>query len=256
MKRIFTASVAGMLTCILLIATMLCAVAAPATAVNGVEAKVGSTVEYTLFLESYKQDVVGIQMVFKFDNALLELKDVDLKNFPSATVNANKGDDGMIYFNSSDINGQSFKEAKELAKLTFEVIKEGESDIEYLVQYLYDIDLVNIYDYSLSYNLSVDGGEQISAETPILADVQEIFDKVDANFDKGDFENNVEGTGSGIKPTTAPKVTPAPNNNNNADDKGDNTILYVLGGVVGLALVAVVILAISKKKKTDVNTEE
>ena len=257
MKRIFTVSVAGMLTCILLIATMLCAVAAPATSVNGVEAKVGSTVEYTLFLESYKQDVVGIQMIFKFDNSLLELKDVDLKNFPSATLNANEGKDGMIYFNSSDINGQSFKEAKELAKLTFEVVKEGESDIEYLVQYLYDIDLVNIYDYSLTYSLSVDGGAQINAETPVLADVEEIFNKVDAGFDKGDFENNVEGTGSGIKPTQPPKTSPAPSQSgSNDNDKDNNTILYVLGGVVGLALIAVVILAVAKKKKTDDTTVE
>lgn len=255
MKRIFTVSVAGMLTCILMIATMLCAVAAPATAVNGVEAKVGSTVEYTLYLESYKQDVVGIQMIFKFDNTLLELKDVDLTNFPSATLNANKGDDGMIYFNSSDINGQSFKEAKELAKLTFEVVKEGESDIEYLVQYLYDIDLVNIYDYTLTYNLSVDGGEQIKAETPVLADVAEIFKDVDENFDKGDFENNVEGTGSGIKPTQPPKTSPASTNTDNNNGNGGNTIIYVIGAVVGLALVAVVILAIAKKKKAEDTAE-
>lgn len=256
MKRIFTVSVAGLLTCILLIATMLCAAAAPASVVNGVEANIGSTVEYTLYLESYKQDVVGIQMVFKFDNELLELKDVDLKNFPSATLNANKGNDGMIYFNHSDIAGQSFAESKELAKLTFEVIKEGESDIEYLVQYLYDIDLVNIYDYTLTYSLSVDGSAQVNTEVPVLADVEEIYKDVDANFDKGDFDNNVEGTGSGIKPTTAPKTNaPASNTGDKGSDDGSNTILYVIGGVVGLALVAVVILAVSKKKKTE-ETEE
>lgn len=251
MKRILTVSVAGVLTCILMIATMLCAVAAPDSTVNGVEAPKGSTVEYTLFLESYKQDVVGIQMIFKFDTKHLELKNVDLKNFPSATVNANNQGDGMIYFNDSTLKGQSFKEAKEVAKLTFEVIGDGASDIVYLVQYLYDIDLVNIYDYTLTYSLSVDGAEQIKNETPVLGDVDKIADEVDG-FDQGDFENNKEGTGSGIKPTTAPKApVKVPSDNNDKDGGDGNTTLIVIGVIVGLLLVAVVILAISKKKKND-----
>lgn len=248
MKRIFTVSVAGILTCILMISTMLCAVAASST-VNGVEAPKGSTVEYTLFLESYQQDVVGIQMIFKFDTKHLSLKNVDLKNFPSATLNANDQGDGMIYFNDSTLKGQSFKEAKEVAKLTFEVIGDGTSDIVYLVQYLYDIDLVNIYDYTLTYSLSVDGTEQIKSETPVLADVEKIASEVD-DFDKGDFENNVEGTGSGIKPTTAPKAAANVSSDNGGDDGGNNnTTLFIIGGIVVLLLIAVVILAVSKKKK-------
>lgn len=250
MKRIFTASIVGILTCILMISTMLCAVAAPASTVNGAEAPVGSTVEYTLYLESYKQDVVGIQMIIKFDNELLELQNVDLTNFPSATLNANNGNDGMIYFNHSDINGQSFAEAKELAKVTFKVIAEGTSDIEYLVQYLYDIDLVNIYDYTLTYSLTVDGETEIATETPILADVNKILSEVDSNFDTGDFANNVEGTGSGIKPTEAPK-TSAATSTDKSDNGGGNTALYIIGGVVVVALIAVVILAVVKRNKTE-----
>lgn len=251
MKRIFTASVAGMLTCILMISTMLFAVAAPASTVNGAEAPVGSTVEYTLYLESYKQDVVGIQMIFKFDTKHLELQNVDLTNFPSATLNANQQGDGMIYFNHSDINGQSFAEAKEVAKLTFKVIAEGSSDIEYLVQYLYDIDLVNIYDYTLTYSLTVDGEAQVATETPILADVEKIVSDVDSDFDRGDFENNVEGTGSGIKPTTAPKTQTSANNTDSRNNGGGNTILFVIGGIVVVALIAVVVLAVVKRKKTE-----
>lgn len=249
MKRIFKASVAGMLTCILMITTMLCAFAAPASTVNGAEAPVGSTVEYTLYLESYKQDVVGIQMIFKFDTNHLELQNVDLTNFPSATLNANQQGDGMIYFNHSDINGQSFAEAKEVAKLTFKVISEGASDIEYLVQYLYDIDLVNIYDYTLTYSLNVDGVTAVATETPILADVEKIVSDVDGNFDRGDFANNVEGTGSGIKPTEAPKTQAA--TNADSSDDGGNPAIYIIGGIVVVALIAVVILAVVKRKKTE-----
>lgn len=250
MKRILTVSVAGILTCILMISTMLYAVAAPASTVNGVEAAVGSTVEYTLYLESYQQDVVGIQMIFKYDNTLLELKDVNLDNFPSATLNANRQNDGMIYFNHSDINGQSFAEAKEVAKLTFEVVAEGTSNVEYLVQYLYDIDLVNIYDYTLTYSLSIDGGTQIATETPILADADKIISDVDSDFDIGDFANNEEGTGSGIKPTEA-AATRAASNSNNTDKDGGNTVLFVIGGIVVVALIAVVILAVVKRKKSE-----
>ncbi len=254
MKRIFKISIAGMLTCVLMITSMLCAFAAPASTVNGVDAPVGSTVDYTLYLESYKQDVVGIQMIFKFDTNHLELKNVDLKNFPSATVNANNQGDGVIYFNHSDINGQSFKEAKEVAKLTFTVTKEGQSNIEYLIQYLYDIDLVNIYDYTLTYSLSVDNNVAIATETPILADADKVDAAVEGEFDKGDFANNVEGTGSGIKPTEAPKK-PAQQSGNSSDNDNDgnggNTALFVIGGVVVLALVAVVIIAVAKKKKED-----
>lgn len=251
MKRIFTASVVGMLTCILMISTMLCAVAAPASTVNGAEAPVGSTVEYTLYLESYKQDVVGIQMIFKYDTKLLELKNVDLTNFPSATLNANNQGDGMIYFNNSDINGQSFAEAKEVAKLTFEVIAEGTSDIVYLVQYLYDIDLVNIYDYTLTYSLTVDGNTVIDTETPILGDADKIASEVEGGFDRGDFANNKEGTGSGIKPTEAPKTNAQQTTENNDNNGGGNTALYIIGGVVVVALVAVVVLAVVKRNKTE-----
>lgn len=253
MKRILKVSLAGVLTCILMITSMLCTFAAPASTVNGVDAPVGSTVDYTLYLESYKQDVVGIQMIFKFDTKYLELKNVDLKNFPSATVNANNQGDGVIYFNHSDINGQSFKEAKEVAKLTFTVVKEGQSNIEYLIQYLYDIDLVNIYDYTLTYSLSIDNNVVVATETPLLADADKVDAAVEGGIDKGDFANNVEGTGSGIKPTEAPKkpAQQSGSDTGNSDTEGGNPALFVIGGVVLLALVAVVILAVSKKKKAE-----
>ncbi len=251
MKRVITTTLSCFLVCLLAVCTMLCAFAAPASTVNGVEAPVGSTVEYTMFLEAYKQDVVGIQMVFKFDTKHLELKNVDLSNFPSATLNANNQGDGMIYFNHSDLNGQSFSKSKELAKLTFEVISEGASDIVYLVQYLYDIDIVNIYDYTLTYSLSVDGNTKVENEAPILGDAEKIASEIEGSFDAGDFANNQAGTGSGIKPTEAPKNQTAniSDNTSSVNNGNSNTSLYVIGGIVLFALVAVVVIITLRKNK-------
>lgn len=255
MKRIFTASVAGVLTCVIMLATMICAVAAPASTVNGVEAPVGSTIEYSIDLVSFKQDVVGIQMFYKFDTKHLKLLSTEFASFPSAVVNPNNGDDGMIYMNYTNPSDPiDFSKEKEIGKLQFEVIAEGESQIEYYIQYIFDYDMVNIYDYTITYSLNVDGEAKVEDKTPILADINKVLSEVDNadKFDVGDFENNVEGTGSGIKPTTAPKTNaPASNSNNNSSDSGNNTALFVIGGIVVLALVAVVILAVAKRKNTD-----
>lgn len=246
MKRILTASLVGILTCLVLITSMFTVFADTAKAtVNGKEAAVGSKIEYTLFLESYKQDVVGIQMIFKFDPAKLALKDVNLESFPGATLNANKDGDGMIYFNNSDINGIDFSKSREIAKLNFDVIAEGDSTIEYLIQYLYDIDLVNIYDYTLTYTLTVDGTDVITTEAPVLADANKVANGVSGDFDKGDFENNQEGTGSGIKPT----VPKAPASSQNQNKGSNNTAIFVIGGIVVVALVAVIVLLVSKNRK-------
>lgn len=256
MKRIFTASIAGVLTCVIMLATMICAVAAPQSTVNGVEAPVGSTVEYTLELVSFKQEVIGIQMFYKFDTSHLKLLNTDFSSFPGAVVNPNNQNDGMIYMNyTSPSELLDFSKAKEIGKLQFEVIAEGESNIEYYIQYIYDYDLINIYDYTLTYSLTVDGAEKIEDKTPLLADINEVLKTVDdsVKFDVGDFANNEEGTGSGIKPTTAPKVNPPASNNSgdNGSNGGNNTALFVIGGVVVLALVAVVIIAVAKRKNSE-----
>lgn len=253
MKRIFTVSMAGVLACILMITSMLCAVAAPQSTVNGVEAPVGSTVEYTIDFVSHKQDVVGIQMFYKFDPKHLELKETTFDIFPSATVNPNLGGDGMIYMNYTNPSAPiDFSKALEIGKLQFEVIAEGESQVEYYIQYIYDYDMINIYDYTITYSLSVDGEAKVENKTPLLADINEVLSIVeDANsFDRGDFANNEEGTGSGIKPTTAPKAPAADKNDQNDKDGGNNGLLIV-GIIVGIALVAVIILAVAKKKKAE-----
>lgn len=251
MKKLLVASLTGVLVCVLMLSSMLTAFAADDSTVNGVAAPVGSTVEYTLYLESYKQDVVGIQMVFKFDTAHLELKNVDLKNFSSATLNANSDNDGMIYFNNSDLNAKSFAKADELAKLTFEVKGKGSSNIEYYIQYLYDIDLVNIYDYTLTYSLSVDGQTEIKDKTPVLADAAVLATEV-GDFDSGDFANNPEGTGSGIKPVVVTNAATASNQSAaDSSDENSNLSLYIIAGVVVVLLAGVIVLVIVKKNNSE-----
>ena len=255
MKRILKLSVAGILTCLILLTSVVTAFADNAATVNGQTAPVGSTVEYTLYLESKKQDVVGIQMFFKFSNDILTLKNVNLDSFPGATLNANNANDGMIYFNFSNLDGVNFKSKGEVAKLTFEVAKEGNADIAYFIQYLYDIDIVNIYDYTLTYDLVVDGNAVVKAEKPALADMNKVAQSVDSNFDWGDFANNQEGTGSGIKPQVATK-TPTPNIGDNVNVGGgeakgnDMTIVYVIAGVAVAGLIAVIVISVIKNKNS------
>ena len=253
MKRLFRVSLAGVITCIILITSLLCVFAEGVSAVNGANAPVGSKVEYTLNLESYKQDVVGIQMFYKFDPKHLELKEATFENFPGATVNPNLNGDGMIYMNFTNVTEPvNFSTPKALGKLEFEVIAEGDSDIEYYIQYIYDYDMVSIYDYTLSYTLTVDGKSEVDNKTPLLADINNVLNEIDdKSLDKGEFANNVEGTGSGIKPpvTTINKEAIADKSDVKSDNGSDNTMIFVIIGVVIVALLAVVISAMLKKKK-------
>ena len=246
MKRILTALVTGMLLCIIMAASVIGVYAAPAAVVNGEEVNIGSNVEYSLSIKAPKQKICGIQMIVRFDNEKLELVNVETPNMPGAAVNANKNNDGMIYMNNSVItdDGLDFTETKEFIKVNFNVKEEGEAKIEYYIQYLYDIDMIEIYDYKITYNLSADGESKVADVVPPLADVDDIFKNVDGGFDAGDFSNNPEGTGSGIKPTAPPEPVVV------EDKDNGNTILYVVGGVVLAALVAVIIIAIVKKNKT------
>ena len=195
--------------------------------------------------------IVGTNLAIEIVDTFLN---TDFSSFPGAVVNPNKQNDGMIYMNYSNPSELlDFSKPKEIGKLQFEVIAEGESNIEYYIQYIFDYDMVNIYDYTITYSLSVDGAEKIADKTPLLADINEVLKSVDdsVKFDVGDFENNVEGTGSGIKPTTAPKTNaPAADSGNNSGG-GNNTTLFVIGGIVVLALIAVVIITVAKRKNTE-----
>lgn len=217
-------------------------------AVNGKDAAVGSTVEYTISIADCVQNITGIHLEIFFDQTTLKLKDINADALgDSTTINDNQNGDGKVSFVNGLINGTTGLECKEktdLVKVTFEVIAEGDSEIKYYIPYLYDYDMVNLYKYTLSQTITVNGEVVAENIPPVLAG-DEDFANVD-NFDKGDFENYPEGTGSGIKvvTTNAPATGDASDEN---DGEKDNTVTIALI-CAGVIIVAVVVLIIAKSK--------
>lgn len=236
---------------VLMATLLLCLSVLPAFAtVNGKEAPVGSTVEYTISISDCVQKITGIHLEIFFDQSTLKIKEVNTDNLAgSTTVNDNQNNDGTIRVVNGLINGASGLECKEktdLVKVSFEVIAEGDTEIKYYIPYLYDYDMVNLYKYTLSQTISVDGEVVAENVPPVLAG-DEDFAGVDT-FDKGDFENSPQGTGSGIK--VEPTKSPAQNTEAQTSDNGgekDNTVTIALV-CAGIIVVAIVVLVIAKSK--------
>ncbi len=245
MKKFSKILITSIIAMLLLTASLVPALGA----VNGKEAKVGSTVEYTLCIENAQQTITGIHLEFFYDQTVLELKDVNADNLPNSTVNANQNKDGSVKVVNGLINGTqglACAQKTELAKLTFEVIGEGDTEIKYYIPYMYDYDMVNLYKYTLSQTIAVDSETVIEDVPPVLADDSDFSSK--NNFDKGDFANNEEGTGSGVKPqpTTAKKTSA----NEATGDNGvkDNSTIIIAAVCVCVIAGAVVVLVVAKSK--------
>ena len=242
MKKFFK-----MLITTIMIITLVCLSAFSGfAAVNGKDAPVGSTVEYTISIADCVQNITGIHLEILFDQTKLQIKEVNADNLSgSTTINDNQNNDGTIRVVNGLINGANgleCKEKTELVKVTFEVIAEGESEIKYYIPYLYDYDMVNLYKYTLSQTISVDGTVVEQDVPPVLAGEDDYKDV--ENFDKGDFDNSPEGTGSGIKvvPTAATSQSAE-----TEDGEKDNTVtIAIICGAVVVA--AIVVLAIAKSK--------
>ena len=251
MKKLSRTIIAFLITVMLIVASILPAFAA----VNGKKAEVGSTVEYSLCIADATQSITGIHLEFFQDQDVLELKDVNVDNLPNSTVNANENKDGSVKVVNGLINGTqglACAEKTELVKLTFEVVGKGNAQIKYYIPYMYDYDMVNLYKYTLSQTITVDNNVVTEDVPPVLADDTDFASK--ESFDKGDFANNEEGTGSGIKPEPTTAKPAADNNNDknnnttsNADGK-DNSTIIIAAACVGMVAVAVIVLVVAKAK--------
>lgn len=261
MKKIIKLSLSGIIMALVFSLSLIPAFATEGVTVNGQATQVGETVTYTLSISDAQQRVVGLDCVFFYDQDVLKLTDVNVDNIGSNTVvNDNQNNNGTVIMNNSFIeNGKGLvcKDKTELTTLTFEVVGSGDAEITYTMRYLYDIETVNIYDYTLTYDLSVGDAPVIENQPPVLAD-EEDFEQIPdlENFDRGDFENNVEGTGSGIKPTASPN---AGNNNANGDSSGtDGTpdepskgVIFAIaaGGIIVILIAVLVVVKLTNDKK-------
>lgn len=248
-----------MLALVLVCMSAVTSFAAEVLTVNGKEATVGSEVTYTFAIGNAQQKICGIHMVVFFDQDFLALKEVNTDNLGGGTiVNDNKGNNGRIIVTNSFVNGTSgldCTESTDIVKVTFEVIKEGTTEITYYMPYLYDIDSVNIYDYTFTCDLAVDGEVVAEGEVPALEDVAQLD-----NFgDAGDFANNEAGTGSGEKPVTPTVQDDAQSSSQSSEGRSNGSGAVVPIICVSAILVAIVVLVVVKivtGKKSDKDDSE
>ncbi len=259
MKRFIKSALFMILGVLILCSSLFMASAEGETAtINGQQIKVGDTVTYTFNVSDADQKVTGMQINIFFDQDALELQEVtDGVLNGSSTINDNQNKDGRIVLVNAFMNGGGLacKEKTALATATFKVKAAVETEITYFVQYLYDIDMVDIYSYTFTCDLT--SGDVVISEdkTPILADGT-VTDKI---TEVDNFRNNQEGKGDGIKrePVTV-NNTPSNNtvntpqtqtqqggdNNNNSS----NTAIIVAIGGVAIVAVAVVLIMVLKPK--------
>ncbi|MGN0452622.1 MAG: cohesin domain-containing protein [Ruminococcus sp.] len=261
MKKILKITFVSLIIAALLSVSLVSAFAAESATVNGQTANVGDTVTYTFSISDCKQNITGIHMDVFFDQEILSLEEVNADNLTgSLVINDNKNNDGVIIITNSMINGAiglKCEDKTTIVTITFKVIKAGETDITYYVPYLYDLDMVNIYDYTFSYDMAVAGNVVIEDKPPVLAGEEELA----GIGDLGDFANNEEGTGSGEKPQVATQAQQ--NNNNNAQQNNNgssansgesglsSTAVWaiVISVVIVLAIVVLIVVKVKFDKK-------
>lgn len=267
MKKFIKITFVAMLSILILLTSVFIASAEGETAtVNGQEIKVGETITYTFNISEAEQKVTGMQMNIFFDQEALELVEVtDGVLNGSSTINDNQNGDGRIVLVNAFMNGGGLncKEKTALATATFKVTAAVETEITYFIQYLYDIDMVDIYSYTFTCDLTA--GDTVISEdkTPILADgaVTDQLTEVD------NFRNNQEGKGDGIKrePQTVPAATqnqpsggtsptqPTTSSEDGDSSEGGNTglIIALVGTVIVAAAIAGVVIFKLKSQKAE-----
>ncbi len=223
------------------------------TEINGkVKAKSGDTVTYTLKLGDCTEKLEGIQMYVFYDKTYLSV-DADSLKFPNlngAVKNANYKD-GIAFNWTSVTDLVDFSKTKTLMTVDFKVKSTGKTDITYFITEMYGKDITYLKNYTLTYDLSVNGKAAVKDEVPPLSKDEQLNNKYQGSFTNyadGKGEKNGKGnshisvTGdhekaSTIDPSAATSVTKDGNQNNSI-----GTILIILGIIV--AIIAIIILVI------------
>ncbi len=168
----------------------------------------GSTVEYTLSIADSTQKITGIHFELYFNQDILKVKEVNTDNLSGSTVNGDENGQGRITVVNGLINGSrglACKEKTALITVTFDVLKSGNAEVEYYIPYMYDYDMVNIKNYTLTERMVIDGAVVRDEVAPLLADVKELEKNI-PGFDKGDFENTKNGKGGSADTEPATEI--------------------------------------------------
>ena len=237
------------------------------TEINGkVKAKSGDTVTYTLKLGDCTEKLEGIQMYVFYDKDYLSVDADSLKipNLKGAVKNANYKD-GIAFNWTSVTDLVDFSKTKTLMTVDFKVERSGKTDINYFITEMYGKDITYLKNFTLTYDLAVNGKTVVKDEVPPLSKDEELNSKYQGtftNYSDGKGEKNGKGkthvsvTGDHEKstiadPSDATSVTKDGNQTNSI-----GTILMILGIIV--AIIAIVILVILRNhfsKKPDKKEE-
>lgn len=269
MKRFIKIFSALTMVILILAVSVIPSFAAADLTVNGETAKKGDVITYDLMLGDCSDRIAGFHIFINYDDEYLKVVDDSLNFYElNSQVIANpNSEDGIIFVYShvdpDEENMADFSVQKMLATVEFEVLKGGETNIEFFVTDLFGIDMTYMKSYTFTYNLSVNDQPVIEGEPPLLVTDQEFL-----NENQGQFINYVDGKGeengnaddNAIRETVM-GVTTAPATDvlkgTEASSSMDLTTVIVMIAVVLIVLIIIVLVIVrnalnrSKKEEAD-----
>lgn len=228
---------------------------------DSVIAKVGDTVKYAVYMTQTKEEVIGVQMSFFYDDAYLKMNadSVKCESFPNSV--GNTALKNYYIFTWTDVqNPVTLNADKALVSAEFKVLKGGETDLSYFISDIYGNDMTYLKSYKITCKLWVNGEE-------VKKDVVPIVDEKNANENKlqGDFVNYVDGMGEENTPnkddhksvvvekryittqqnTSVVDVTKVVESSTNGS--GSTTTIIIIVAIVVVLLAAGAIIFVKKK---------
>lgn len=269
MKKGLKISFAVLLTALIIAISVVSAFAADdVTVINGkVKAKSGDTVTYTLKLGDCTEKLEGIQMYVFYNKSYLSVDENSLEfpNLKGAVKNANYKD-GIAFNWTSVTDLVDFSKSKVLMTVDFKVKSPGKTDITYFITEMYGKDITYLKNYTLTYDMSVNGKNVVKDEVPPLSKDEQLNNKYQGSFTNyadGKGEKNGKGnshisvTGNHEKASTANASAATDVTKGSSDNGSVGTILIILGIIV--AIIAIIILVILRNhfsKKPDEKDKE
>lgn len=233
--------------------------------------------EFTLniYLKDIPTTVMGVQFYVEFDDTQLKLKDVECPKLPTAIINDNQNNDGMIRVNDSVLEGIDLSGEVVLLSATFDAYNDDISaldlDFDYAIECIYDLDMVDITQYSIYdiVNTNEAEGESpdyIESETQPQnnqigqTEQTENGNETDAVEQErtSEISTDVSTLNNNNTVTERNEITNTSDSNISTDDETEagsflsflyNNLIYViLVSVVVICLIVVVYIAFRKKK--------
>ena len=242
---------------ILAAASILCAFAAEdELSVNSaVELKVGDTLSYTLYLSDCEQPIVDMAAYIYYDSEYLEL-DADSVAFPSLMgVNRNTNLPDYIPFNFSALSAPvDFSQKKPLVTLDFTAKKGGATDVSYFVgemEYMKGESNVTVKSFSFTCDYAVNGEVKAEAAVPRL-----LSDESELNERQGGFINYADGKGENGSGEDHTAVTGEVQTVTAKKEGSNNTLIFILVGILIALAIAVLILLRKRFASDDAEDDE